>query len=267
MPELPEVETVRRQLEDKILNLEIDSVSQSKLNLRKPFSCSTKKVKLDSVSELGRWGKRLFIHLDSNQYFDISLGMTGSFRVESENKFQNIKHDHIKIRFTSGERLVFNDPRRFGWFELQKGGPTLTGWDPVLSPRKDFKAVVAKAKKTEVNAFTFLMDQKNIIGLGNIYVQEILFHSGVSPFRKINKCTASEMELIRKNTNKVLKQALSHGGSTIVNYKNANGESGNFQKKLHVYGKKKGEACTKCKSAIVHKQLSRAICYCPNCQI
>ena len=152
MPELPEVETVRKQLEEKILNLEVESVSKSRLNLRKPFSCSTSKVKNDKVSKLGRWGKRLFIHLDSEQFFDISLGMTGSFRVESQDKFESIKHDHIKIKFTSGERLVFNDPRRFGWFELQKGAPVLTGWDPVLSPKKDFKHVIDRAKKTEINA-------------------------------------------------------------------------------------------------------------------
>ncbi len=266
MPELPEVETVRRQLEKQIVNKKIRSTSQSRLRLRKPYMCSTSKIKSKKVIAVTRWGKRLFVHLDDDLYFDISLGMTGSFRFEKISAIEKIKHDHIKIDFQSDHRLVFNDPRRFGWFMLCQGQPELIGWDPLLSQKKDYQEVVKKALKSEMNAYNFLMDQKNIIGLGNIYVQEILFLSKISPFKKIRTCSLNELELIQKNTIKVLKKALKHGGSTIINYKDAYGNSGDFQKKLNVYGKKKGEACSLCKSPIKHVQLSRSISFCEVCQ-
>lgn len=211
MPELPEVETIRLQLEGKILGKHIKGVSRSKKSLREAFSCSSAKVKNKEISGLSRWGKRLFIHVGPDgECFDISLGMTGSFRVD-EALAHKIKHDHVGIEFQDGSRLVFNDPRRFGWVEFKRQKPELKGWDPILSSKKDFQWVVKKTIKTEVNAYTFLMDQKYIVGLGNIYVQEILFKAGVSPFRKIKKCSKSDLEKIRKHTEVILKKSLKSG--------------------------------------------------------
>ncbi len=267
MPELPEVETVRLQLEEQILDKKIESVSKSRLNLRKPFSCSSSKVKNKKIKSLKRWGKRLFIELNTGEYFDVSLGMTGSFRFEDTKSYKKQKHDHVTWTFSNQKKLIYNDARRFGWVEFNTEPVDLSGWDPLLSSKKDFQWVVDKAKTKDVDSYTFLMDQKYIVGLGNIYVQEILFRSGVSPFRKIHQCSAKDFESIRKHTGVILKNALKNGGSTILNYKNAAGESGAFQTKLRVYGKKKGEPCLVCKEPISHIQKGRAICYCSNCQI
>ncbi len=267
MPELPEVETVRLQLEEQILNKKIESVSKSRLSLRKPFLCSTPKVKGEKIESVRRWGKRLFVYLETGEYFDISLGMTGVFRSEDVKSYKKQKHDHVTWSFKGANKLIYNDARRFGWVEFRVEPPELLGWDPLLSTKKEFKEIIEKSKKTEVDAYTFLMDQKYIVGLGNIYVQEILFRAGISPFRKIKKCSDKDFENIRKHTGVILKGALKSGGSTILNYKNASGGSGAFQTKLRVYGKKRKEPCFVCKEPIVHIQKSRAICYCPKCQI
>lgn len=267
MPELPEVETVRSQIESALLGQEVLHVKASSFNLRKPLGKGVRKAESMKVEALSRWGKRLFINLkDSDLNFDISLGMSGSLRFESKD-FEKRKHDHIVMTFKSKERLVYNDPRRFGWFEFLKEQKVLPGWDPLLSSKKDFAKIVESAQRVQKNIYSFLMDQKYIVGLGNIYVQEILFKAKISPFRSTSKCSEKDFENIRKATTFILKKALGHGGSTILSYQNANGDSGAFQKKLRVYGKKKKEPCTVCKKPLVHVMQARSISYCKKCQI
>jgi formamidopyrimidine-DNA glycosylase len=243
------------------------SVKASPFNLRKSLGPGAKKTKTMKVKSFSRWGKRLFINLNKESaFFDISLGMTGNLRIES-GKPKKRKHDHIVVTFASEKRLVYNDPRRFGWFEYLNEEKDLIGWDPLLSSKRDFSKIVENGQKLEKNIYSFLMDQKYVVGLGNIYVQEILFRAKVSPFRKTKNCSSKDFNEIKKGISFILNKALGHGGSTILSYQNAEGDSGSFQKKLKVYGKKKGQPCKICKSPIVHIMQARSISYCKHCQV
>jgi formamidopyrimidine-DNA glycosylase len=267
MPELPEVETVKNQIEALVSGEEIVAVHKSGFRLRKELGCTLSHLKGQKIGGLSRWGKRLLIHLvPSQDYLDVSLGMTGMLRVEKKGA-KSVKHDHLIIKLTNGDKLIYNDPRRFGWVSCVDEEFNLNGWDPLLSSKKDFEKIIEQASRSQKNIYSFLMDQKYIVGLGNIYVQEILFLSKVSPLRISSNCKLDEMRLLRENTKRVIKLALSHGGSTILSYKNAAGEAGAFQTKLKVYGKKKAEPCVNCKKPLVHIQAARSITYCNNCQI
>lgn len=266
MPELPEVETVKLQLADSILNEDIKSVRLSKLNLRKPLNCSSSKLKNRKFVGVSRWGKKLLIHFDDDSLLDVSLGMTGMMRVE-EGKFSKQKHDHLIFELKTGKKLIYNDPRRFGWVSYVKDKMDLDGWDPILSPAKDYKLkVLEPGLKSKKTIYSFLMDQKYIVGLGNIYVQEVLFKARIHPFKRACDCSEKDFENIRKACRQILKQALSHGGSTILSYQNAKGEKGGFQNKLKVYGKKRGEPCRVCKAPLKHVMEARSVSFCSNCQ-
>jgi len=266
MPELPEVETVKRQISTEIIGEEIVAVRKSKLNLRKEFGVSSSSLKGRKVSSVTRWGKRLFVNLDQKPLcFDVSLGMTGMLRVE-KGEFSLLKHDHISFKFKNGFNLVYNDPRRFGWVSLLRDEFDKKGWDPLLSSKKDFKVVLSSAERSKKNIYSFLMDQSYIVGLGNIYVQEILFKSKISPFRSTFTCSREELERVRLSTKQTIRSALSHGGSTILSYVNSEGKKGSFQSKLKVYGKKKSEPCVICESPLVHTMEARSITHCPQCQ-
>jgi len=266
MPELPEVETVKNQIEKLISGEEIVALQKSKLCLRKELGCTVTHLKGVKIKDVSRWGKRLFINFSGSMgLLDVSLGMTGMFRIEKKGS-RVLKHDHLILKFKNGLKLVFNDPRRFGWITYSDEPFDLEGWDPLLSSNTEFKKVMESAARSNKNIYSFLMDQKYIVGLGNIYVQEILFNSRVSPFKTAKDCSSDEMLLIRKSTKKIIKSALNHGGSTILSYKNSEGEAGAFQNKLRVYGKKRSEPCLLCKTPLTHIQAARSITYCKNCQ-
>lgn len=266
MPELPEVETVKRQVEALISGEEIVAAQKSGLNLRKDLGCSLLRLKGQKISGVSRWGKRLLVHLGENaSYLDVSLGMTGMLRVAPKGS-KAIKHDHVTLRFKNGDKLIYNDPRRFGWVSYSEVGFNYIGWDPILSSKKDFQKITLYANKSQKSIYSFLMDQKYIVGLGNIYVQEILFKSKISPFRLTSDCSADDLEALRKNTKIILNKALGYGGSTILSYKNAEGKSGAFQNKLKVYGKKKAEPCAVCKNPLTHVMEARSVSYCSQCQ-
>lgn len=268
MPELPEVEAVRIQISESIVRQTVISVTKSSMNLRKPLGCNLKTLSDLKVSKVSRWGKRLLIHFDNKAALDVSLGMTGMLRVGEKN-FTKEKHDHVVLGLKSGKNLIYNDPRRFGWVTYlnKEEDFAFLGWDPIVSNKNEYKTVVALGLKSKKSIYSFLMDQKYIVGLGNIYVQEILFRSKISPFRLSCDCSIEDFERIRKSTLVILKKALSHGGSTILSYKNAEGETGSFQNQLKVYGKKKGEPCKACGEPLCHVMEARSISFCSFCQI
>lgn len=261
MPELPEVETVKKDLLP-LIGKRILKVQKSKKLLRKPLTSALLKNK--TITDISRWGKKLIINLDQG-YLDISLGMTGSFKVEKA-PLKKETHDHVFLFLDSGQVLIFNDSRRFGWVTYSPEIPQFKGYDPILSPVKTFKVLVEQASLSSKNIYNFLMDQNKVAGLGNIYVQEILFDLKVSPLKNTNKLNTQNWKDFKKISQKVLKNALDHGGSTIINYKSLNGKSGNFQTKLKVYGRV-DQPCKICKTKIKKiKIASRSICYCPQCQ-
>lgn len=265
MPELPEVESVRQSLEDKILGQNILSAKRSSFSLRKKNSLKAfKSLEGQKILRLERWGKRIFFILSTNEVVDVSLGMTGKFRIEKLYKKQ--KHDHIVLKLDKNY-LVYNDSRRFGWFYFSKEQPLRKGWDPLLGKESDYKKIIKRAQNSTRSLYDFLMDQNNICGLGNIYVQEILFETRLSPHRETMDLSLEDWLRLKRVTRRILKKSLRYGGTTIINYRSLNEKEGLFQKKLKVYGKKNSGICLKCGQKLQSfKTSGRYVTYCKTCQ-
>jgi len=264
MPELPEVETVRKELHSYINDLKIlDVSSPSGKSLRKPVNWANKPSKIINVS---RWGKRLFIDLENNNHFDVSLGMTGFFRFEDPKSKDFKTHDHLCFELSNKKKLIYNDTRRFGWVEFKSSLPVIKGWDPVLSSKDEKHELVELIKRSQKDLFSFLMDQKHIVGLGNIYVQEALFRAGLNPFKKSNKTSKKKLYILLDEVQSVIFEALKFRGTTIINYRSASGSKGGFQSRLKVYGKSKKDECVVCANPLVRIKKARSVTYCSNCQ-
>lgn len=273
MPELPEVETVRRGLEKLIREGAIVSVVDLRTKkIRFDVPRDFKKKLLNAVfRKVTRRAKYLLF--DFGEITLVShLGMTGSWRsiATVDREADQRKHDHLYIEFSNGLRLAFNDPRRFGIIDLEKDisksrwlkhlGPE--PFDPVFAAEL-FKSK-ARAKTSTIK--TFLMDQKNVVGVGNIYASEALFLAGVRPQRRAGKVTMHEWERLIGSIRNVLNRAIEAGGTTLQDHRQVSGETGGFQNRLKVYDRK-GEACVNCKSPIKQTVIGgRATYWCPKCQ-
>ena len=262
MPELPEVETIRGELDEllKGKNL-LGFQNPSGYSLRKSFHWPQKKLKVQKVY---RWGKKLFIGFNKGSHLDVSLGMTGSFRRDKRYSFKS--HDHIVFKLSDQSSLVYNDPRRFGWIQYNSHAPSLRGWDPILSPEEGKEQLVKCMKSSRKDLYSFLLDQSHIVGLGNIYVQEALFRAGAHPFKRSYKTSYKNLYSILDKVQEILKEALSYRGTTIINYKSVTGDSGGFQSRLKVYGKSSKDKCLKCLKPLKKVKKARSVTYCRFCQ-
>ena len=197
------------------------------------------------------------------------LGMTGSWRVEKKD-WQRCKHDHLAFQFKQDQFLVYEDARRFGFIEVCKKSDYLKRFQHVgiepLDAAFDEKLITASFKKLAAPIKNALMNQKLVVGIGNIYASEILFKAGVSPLKKCSKITQNDYQKIWKYSREILEEAIQHGGSTIENYKNSFGEAGGFQNRHLVYGHA-GEKCSVCASLIKSKVVAgRNTFWCTTCQ-
>jgi formamidopyrimidine-DNA glycosylase len=196
--------------------------------------------------------------------------MTGVWRFEQNGSWENLKHDHLVMELSDGSRLVYHDPRRFGFVEVLNSKNIgrrfkSLGVEPFAS-KIDLVSTLLKLKKLRSPIKPALMNQNYIVGVGNIYASEILYLSKVSPFRACNKISDVQFYEIFKNTKKVLSKAISKGGSTIESYRSSFGNEGEFQNEFLVYGKA-GEECPICNRKILHeKQVGRSTYWCKECQ-
>lgn len=292
MPELPEVETVRRDLAACLLDKKIKKVIV--LNPKTVGSDPDNFVKLLSGTffvDISRRGKLLIFKLKRpGLYLLAHLKMTGQLIYLSEksavsgghslssHSFEKAvggelpnKYTRVIITFADNSNLFFNDLRKFGYMKLVSSQEL----DDILSSNygpeplaKDFKiddfAAALKNKKRSIKAV--LLDQKIIAGLGNIYTDEVLFAAGVRPMRPASSITKAEVAKIYEAIPKILKLAIKHRGTTFSNYVDSKGKRGNFSSLLQVYGRGK-EKCLKCSSAIIKtKNAGRGTYYCPHCQ-
>jgi formamidopyrimidine-DNA glycosylase len=273
MPELPEVETICRGLKENIINKEISDVkiSDKKLRFNYPenFIQNLNKSKIINISRRARY---ILIHLKNDQILLIHLGMTGKL-----NFFQNFnekitKHDHIIIKFSDNSFLIYNDVRRFGFTDLfqsieEKNHKMLNNLaiEP-FSDKFNAKYLQKKLKNKSMNIKNIMMDNKIVVGVGNIYINESLFLSNISPKRAANKVKLKELEKLVKNIKEILQKAIDKGGSTLRDYQKLNGDIGNFQFNFTVYGRE-DENCVICQTKIQRiKQNGRSTFFCPNCQ-
>ncbi|WP_071131568.1 DNA-formamidopyrimidine glycosylase [Enterococcus timonensis] len=273
MPELPEVETVRNTLRPLIIGKTIQEVIilYPKIIENMDGATFAKSLIGEKVEEINRRGKFLifrFTHFDLISH----LRMEGKYQVVNEAATPITKHTHILFTFTDGSQLRYQDVRKFGrmvlvlknqalqYKSLVKLGPEPTAENFLLA---DFAAQLKQSKK-EIKPL--LLEQKIVVGLGNIYVDETLWLSQIHPLRRANSLSDEEVVVLHDAIILVLQQAILAGGTTIRSYHNAVGEEGHFQQRLHVYGKT-GLPCDRCGTPIVKIKVGgRGTHFCPQCQ-
>lgn len=271
MPELPEVETVRRGLERLVVGKEIASVE---VRVPKMVKMDTDEFKLalagQRIQSVRRRGKYLL--LDMGQLVLIShLRMEGKYLL-FEDEIPVNKHFHVFFHFTDGATLVYQDVRKFGTMELleksaeadyfiqKKIGPEPNPDDFKLKPFE--KALLLSQKLIK----PYLLEQRLVAGLGNIYVDEVLWAAKVHPERPSSSLKKAEIKRLHDETIRILQLGIDKGGSTIRTYKNALGEDGTMQEYLQVYGRT-GEPCPRCGAEIQKIKVGgRGTHFCPSCQ-
>jgi formamidopyrimidine-DNA glycosylase len=292
VPELPEVETVRRGLAPAMEGARLIMIEVRRPDLRFPFPKDfAKRLAGQTVTGLGRRAKYLLADLSSGEVLLMHLGMSGSFRVEKSGESvtpgefhyprgEAGKHDHVVFQMSSGYTVIFNDPRRFGFMKLIPRDKLET--EPHLEPlgpeplgnRFDAETLAQSLAGKKTNLKAALSDQKVVAGLGNIYVCEAMHRSHLSPKRRAstladrkggpNEMTRSLVDAIRL----VLNEAIKQGGSSLRDHRQTTGELGYFQHHFRVYDRE-GEKCPTpgCKGKIKRiVQTGRSTFYCPVCQ-
>jgi formamidopyrimidine-DNA glycosylase len=287
MPELPEVETVRRGLAPAMEGASLAKVEVRDRRLRWPIAKDfEKRLTGQTVEGLGRRAKYLLADLSSGEVLIMHLGMSGSFRVGKDakpgvyyhEKSKSTAHDHVVFHMSNGATVTFNDPRRFGSMKLVARTkldqePLLRGLGPEPLGNEFDARMLAQActgKKTSLKAA--LLDQRVVAGLGNIYVCEALFRAKLSPKRPAstiagrngqpNARAGALVEAIKA----VLQDAIAAGGSSLRDHRRTDGALGDFQHNFSVYDCE-GEPCPNCKGKIKRiVQTGRSTFYCPSCQ-
>lgn len=270
MPELPEVEIVCRNLSTMICkNEKIISWVFFRSDLRfKIPKAGLHKICGLSLIKIERRAKYILFYFGDSILIS-HLGMTGEWRQEGSG-WEPQKHDHLAFEISQNRFFVYKDPRRFGFIEVIKSRNLLErfkflGVEP-LDKKTDFKQLTLSFKKLKSPIKTALLEQKLLVGIGNIYASEILFRAGVNPLQLCFKLKNQYYDKIWIEAVCVLNEAINKGGSTIENYRNSFGNKGNFQESFFVYGRNK-MACFKCHISIKSiVQAGRSTFWCPNCQ-
>jgi len=271
MPELPEVETISRGIAPLIVGLTIAEiiVREPRLRVLVPANLSAS-LQGRTVLAISRRAKYLLIHCSGDCTLLIHLGMTGTLRFYSESiPFE--RHDHVEIIFNHKGRLRFHDPRRFGAIFLCYGDPLVhptlacLGPEP-LSGEFSVDYLYLRSRQRTVTVKSFLMEQKTVVGVGNIYASEALHAAGIAPWRPAGTISRRRYVLLFKEVRAVLLRAIEAGGTTLRDFQNVVGKSGYFAQELLVYGRV-GEPCRKCGGEIQSMRIGgRSSFYCPDCQ-
>ena len=268
MPELPEVETTLRAI-SKFNKCDLKEIKIHNRNLRwKVEETVESKTKNQTIINISRRAKYLIFSFNNFDLF-LHLGMSGSLRIQKiKNNFFK-KHDHAEFIFDD-EKIIFNDPRRFGSIHISNdlyNHPLIQVLGPEpLSSEFNLNYLYKKTRNSATNIKNFIMNQKNVVGIGNIYASETLFLSNIRPTRKAGKISKNDSQKIVNNSKKVLRSAIRKGGTTLRDFYSADGNQGYFQINLNVYGRD-NEICNNCKAKIKKIVLNnRAAYFCANCQ-
>ncbi len=272
MPELPEVEVICQGLRPHIEGRRIEHIQCGAKELRLPIPRADLQDKIcqSRVVTLSRRAKYLLFDMDNGCRFLVHLGMTGRLGIFTA-KAPPALHDHLIFRLDDGMELRYNDTRRFGFVVVQEG--VESGSDPLakLGPEPFWKEFSAPYLKTLAGrrlqpVKNFLMNSQVVVGIGNIYANEILFAAGILPTMPIGSLNLAQWQTLVDRSREVLTQAINSGGTTISDYLNASGKPGYFQLELAVYGRA-GEKCKKCPGLIEKQTIAgRATYLCPRCQ-
>lgn len=272
MPELPEIETVKRAL-SPIVDQSITAALRSNLDLRWNLTpADLLSLQQDRIIRLDRRGRHLLIILQSGRSLLCHLGMSGWIRHEAISGSTPLKHDHFTLQLTDGTQLVLNDTRRFGGVMLSERADAkdlpiianlgLEPFDPQLNPQK-LKTLYNGSHRPIKE---LLMDNALITGIGNIYASEILFQAHIHPDRPGSKINLKQAQTLFSLIQKILSDAIASGGSTLRDFKHTNGESGKAQN-LHLVYAKEDSPCSVC-SSLIQKSIhgGRSTFFCKKCQ-
>ncbi|OED48515.1 DNA-formamidopyrimidine glycosylase [Rhodobacteraceae bacterium (ex Bugula neritina AB1)] len=282
MPELPEVETVKRGLTPAMEGAVIAHAQVNRPDLRWPFpERMAERLTGARVNSLRRRSKYILADLDTQETLLIHLGMSGRMTVSGDPLGQFVhehpqteKHDHVVLDMDNGARITFNDPRRFGAMDLLESATadshkllSVLGPEPLGNDfHEDHLLGAFRGRNTPVKSA--LLDQGIIAGLGNIYVCEALFRAGISPRRKAGQISAHRVAALVPIIRQVLHDAIRAGGSSLKDFRQASGELGYFQHSFDAYGRE-GEPCRRegCAGSIARiTQSGRSTFYCVKCQ-
>jgi len=282
MPELPEVETVKRGLEEFIINESIKEVYLSKFSLRFPWPKDfVSKIVGKKIISIKRRAKYIIIGLSDNYSIIAHLGMSGSYKVLKKGEVQDyiiLKHDHLIIDLDNF-KIVYNDPRRFGYIDLTNQDPETHKFLSSLGPEPlsnyfnaDNLAETLLNKNKPIK--NTLLDQNIISGLGNIYVCEALFRSKINPKKNCSKFVTSKgkprknLILLVKEINEVIKEAIEAGGSSLRDFSNTSGKMGYFQSSFNVYNRENEKCLLDSCDGVVKRiiQSGRSTFFCSKCQ-
>ena len=271
MPELPEVETIKKELLENIKGKKITDV---KIITPKVINYSPRKfvkiIKGTAVKDIQRRAKLLIINFTNSYNLLVHLKLTGQFLYQGKISAAT----HIIFIFQDGSKLLYNDQRKFGYIKLLTDselanllakadfGPEPLGKNFTLDA---FKETLTRKKKSKIKPL--LMNQKFIAGIGNVYAQEICFYAKVLPMKEVSSLSQKEIRNIYKGIKEILPRAIKYKGSSVDTYLDIYGKKGKFIPFLKVYGRE-GKQCLRCKKAKIKKitLAGRGTCFCPNCQ-
>ncbi len=282
MPELPEVETIRKQLEQNIKGKSIKNIEIIDDKLQKSIK---KLIKSSEIKKVERYGKALLIKLTGDNCIGVHIKLTGQLIFKPKDKKDNIfsiagvrqklpnKHTRAIIYFTDGSVLYFNDIRRFGWMKIDSCkrlqnesffrdlGPDVFQRNFTLSYFSD----LVRSSRSSIKSL--LMDQKKISGIGNIYANDALFLAGIHPKRPAESLGQEEIKKLYQAIQQVLKTGLRYKGASEINFVDIFGQPGEYQKHSLVYGKENKPCPNNCGAKIKRVKIAgRGTFFCPNCQ-
>ncbi len=269
MPELPEVETSRRGVKPFLEHQRVKALVIRNSNLRWPVTSALPGHIIDKeIQSVTRRAKYLQINFASGQLL-IHLGMSGQLRIVAESAEVG-KHDHIDLVLHSGKMLRFTDPRRFGfwlWSNQPRAKQLLANLGPEpLTEGFHPEHLYQHCKKRKTSIKQVIMDNKVVVGVGNIYAAESLFKSGIKPSRAANRISYARIERLTLCIKEVLRAAIEQGGTTLKDFTQSDGKPGYFAQRLMVYGRET-EPCLVCGTQLKGiRQGQRATAYCPKCQ-
>jgi len=274
MPELPEVETIRRDLEPDLTGRTITGIEVHHDDIvLAPHDPRSFRRRLEArkITRVGRRAKYLLFYLDDGSVLQTQLRMSGRFALGTELPDPGeFRHIAARLHLDDGRTLFYDDMRRLGGLRLLEGREweaeeARLGPEPLEASYRaaDLARVLAVTRAPVKN---LLMDQRRVAGVGNIYASEALFRAGVDPRRAGRELTAREVKRLHRSVREVLREALDQAGTSFQNYRAVNGRSGEFQFSLRVYGRA-GEPCRTCRQPIERiVQAGRSTFYCPSCQ-
>jgi formamidopyrimidine-DNA glycosylase len=272
MPELPEVETVRRSLASQLPGLRVTAVGGQSIAMRRPLDVE----RLATVASGRRFldprrrGKYLLLDLEPPGTLLAHLGMSGRVQlVDASSPLRN--HTHLRLDLDDGRQLRFVDPRRFGFVDWLEPGAETTdpslaslGIEPLEPGLDEVLPAMFRARRAPLKSL--LLDQRLVAGIGNIYAIEALWRAGIHPCRAGNRTSLARLARLARSVQEVLADAVTQGGTTLRDFAGPDGESGYFAVKLNVYGRQ-GEECTNCGTTIRAAVVGgRTTAWCPNCQ-